>query len=353
MIAPLMLTAALLVPVSSEDATDNKATFYANGRLRAETIQDPPDGPDRNRGRLRFRAGGSYDLSENVRFEARISTLSDGDANNPHWDFGDGTEGLAGADLVLDRMYLSWTPRPSLTLLAGRFAHPFSRPPVFGEFVWDSDLSTSGAGAIWRPGPESLDLRLAAAIVQENPAGNDAKLLGIQANYDLNVGHATTAHLASGIHLWDDTAEGSYQNQGNTSLAGEFAISDSILTVTHEGGFLNRQKGYFQFIQNIEDETGVDTGFTAGFEMGTGEPDTTTLLFTYFDLEANSIFSPVGQDLTPIPGSGAGTGMNGFLAGFRHDLSENTTLRLLFLTTDAGLDDDPYRVVLDLDFNML
>ena len=338
---------------SASDPDDPRYAFYANGRIRAETIQQPPNGPDRSRGRLRFRIGGSYEISETLRAEARISSLSDGDANNPHWDFGDGAEGLAGADLVLDRLFVRWTPDEAVSLLAGRFPDLFRRPPVFGEFVWDADLSPAGAGAVFAPGDQAFDVRVMAGVVQENPAGDDATFVAVQANYATDPSRSTTAHFASSFERWYDADQGIFQNQGNTSLAGDFEISNTLVEVTHDGGVMGRQKVYGQYVHNFGDVTGADTAITAGCEIGLDRPGQTMLLFAFYDFDANALFSPVAQDLTPVAGTGIGMGMDGFLAGFRYRINPDATVRVLLLTTDVGLDDDPYRFVVDLDFNML
>src|SRR5262245_56829645 len=90
----------------------DKLKFQDEGRMRAEaTIEnvDTTTGDsidDRYRGRMRFRFGAKYQLEENLLLGARLSTASDGnDANNPHWDWGDG-DGFNGAGIVMDRYFV-------------------------------------------------------------------------------------------------------------------------------------------------------------------------------------------------------------------------------------------------------
>src|SRR5262245_45237073 len=115
-----MMTLALwlfaLVPQQdTQGSIWDRLQFYANGRLRGEATRDAVDAgsgaeiPDRYRGRMRVRIGAKYQLDEDIMVEARLSTASDPvDANNPHWDFGDGADGFSGATVVMDRYFLDW-----------------------------------------------------------------------------------------------------------------------------------------------------------------------------------------------------------------------------------------------------
>src|SRR5262245_24264831 len=176
--------------VAQEQGTSSiwdRLSFYANGRIRAEaTFDQLNEDDDRWRGRMRFRIGSRYVIDPGLTAEARLSTASDGrDANNPHWDFGDGADGFQGGDIVFDRFYLDWQQSEQLDLRAGKQPHIFQMPPVFGELEWDEDVQPAGVTATWKPKTEgslSGDLRVAEYIVRENSTDTDANMLGVQGN---------------------------------------------------------------------------------------------------------------------------------------------------------------------------
>ena len=133
----------------------DRLKIEGEGRMRGEATFDHVDAgsgadiDDRYRGRFRFRLGAKYTLDENLLLGARLSTASDGnDANNPHWDFGDG-DGFNGSGIVMDRFYLDWDAKNDLHVLVGKQPHAFARPPIFGDFIWDDDVSPAGVAATW------------------------------------------------------------------------------------------------------------------------------------------------------------------------------------------------------------
>ena len=60
----------------------------------------------------------------------------------------------------------------------------------------------------------------------------------------------------------------------------------------------------------------------------------------------------VGQDDTPLPGTGIGEGQSGYQLGTEYLWRDNVALRLWLITSDVGADEDPYRVRLDLTFGV-
>ena len=127
---------------------------------------------------------------------------------------------------------------------------------------------------------------------------------------------------------------------------------ESFVSATHDGGALKRQTGFAQYVQNLDDDSGEDTGYALGLELGRKDPGETSFFAAWYDFEANSIFSPVAQDDTPIAGTGTGNGMSGILGGVGYVVSDTFSLRLWALTSDADDVEDPWRVRLDLDFSV-
>jgi hypothetical protein len=360
-----MILAASLLSLSyaGQDGESlwDRLSFYANGRLRAESTFEQVGGEDRHRGRMRLRLGSAYRVTDEVTAEARVSTASDGfDANNPYWDFGDGGNGFQAANLGLDRFFLDWKPADSLRLDAGKMPHQLASPPVFSEFAWDDDVIPAGVAAIWKPlqggqgSPTTLDLRLVEYVAVENGADEDATMFGAQANLGLRPGDHTSLQLSTSWSDWAHLAEGGTKlgdNQGNTDVTGEFGIWGSWASLEVEQGPLGRSTAFVQYLNNLDDDVGEDQGYSAGMRFGTlGKKGDLNVFGAYYSLDANSLYSPVAQDDTPIAGTGTGEGMSGFLAGAQFFTSDNLSIRLWVLTSDAGEDEDPFRIRIDVDF---
>jgi len=366
-----MMTLALglfaLVPATSsqDGGIWDRLKLYANGRLRGEATLDNVDGAgnavdDRFRGRMRARLGATYQLAEDVKLEARISTSSDGnDANNPHWDFGDG-DGFNGSGVVMDRFSLDWAASDDLHVVAGKQAHVFASPPIFGDFVWDSDVSPSGVTAKWKPMTDddvSFDARAAAYIATEVSADDDATMLGLQGNVYVPVDEGKL-QLSTSFYDWNNT-DVVAGNQGNTTTGGaidaDFLVWEGFASATIPGGPLNEMTGYLQFMNNL-DESSEDFGWVIGAQLGPSKwkKGDYNVFLLFYSLDANAIFSPVAQDDTAVAGTGIGGGTDGLILGGQYFWRDNVAVKLWVLTSNPdGADDDPMRIRLDLDFNII
>ncbi|MBL8860991.1 MAG: putative porin [Planctomycetes bacterium] len=359
-VTPSLDAVAAPLPVV-EDPNDpwKRLKVSADGRLRAEGTFDQTNGEDRIRGRMRFRLSGDYQIADGLKAGARLSTLSDGrDANNPHWDFGD-ADGFSGAEVGIDRMFLEWQPESDWKLTGGKFAHVFTRPSPLRELAWDDDVQPAGAAAVWSPksdGSVSFDLRalyaVATEINQTAGSGADPAVFGAQANLYVKASESTTLTLATSYSDWSSLGNFTI-DQGNTADAGGFAIWDTYAGITLAGEGLRQITGFGQYFNNLDDDSGEDTGFAVGIQVGqTKGKGNWNAMGAYYDLEANSVFSSVAQDDTPIAGTGLGDGMKGFVVGVQYFVLENVSLRLWALTSDADASDDPYRIRFDIDFRI-
>jgi hypothetical protein len=362
-----MLTLALiaLAPLQGTGGIMDKLQFDAEGRLRGEATWNNVDATtgndiaDRYRGRMRLRFGAKYQMMDEVLVGARLSTASDGnDANNPHWDFGDG-DGFNSSQVVLDRFYFDWTAAKELHVVAGKQPQAFQTPPIFGDFVWDSDISPSGLSATLKPetpGDIDYDVRIAGYVATEVAADEDPKMWGLQGNASMPLDQAKLKGSAA-IYFWGDNHDTAVAgNQGNSDVTEYFTILDTFVSGTMPGGPLEEMTGYVEFIKNLEES---DAGFVIGAQLGSstwsrGHYNTFLLLYT---LDGDAIFSPVAQDDTPIAGSGLndgnGDGMSGIIVGGQYFMRDNVAVKLWVLTSDPdNADSDPFRLRLDLDFRV-
>ncbi len=343
MISPLLTLLAsgttLAPPTEAPDWID----FYADMRMRAESTMDQSNGEDRHRGRMRFRAGAKFQISDELKSEVRLSTFS-GDPRNPHWDFGGssadhgGGTTLSGADVQLDRLNLVWTPSDSLTFVAGKMGAPLAGNPVFAEWIWDGDLQPTGLAGIWSMGGDmDFDVRLGHFIVDEvNVVGGsttDPAITVLQAN----LGDSTDSFdWDINTTLWNWNGEG----------VSEYSVWDTVLAAKVDDLTCS-----FEFFQNLDDDTGEDTGMALGLKYGAGGKQGQSQVFgSFFDFDGNANVWGVAQDDVPL-GVDPVDGLTGFVAGWKYWWTDTVTFKVWALTGDDETD-DPMRLRFDIDVKL-
>lgn len=343
----------------------DRLKFEAEGRMRGEATFDNVDAAtgngidDRYRGRMRFRFGAKYQMMENLVLGGRLSTASDGnDANNPHWDFGDG-DGFNGGGVVMDRFYLDYTACEEMHVVVGKQPHAFAVPPIYGDFLWDSDISPSGVSATWKPktgdGP-AFDARVAAYVATEVAADKDPKMLGAQGNVSIPIDELNLK-LSTALYDWRDNGDTAVAgNQGNSATTEDFSIWETFAAGTLQGGPMEEMTGYVQYMDNLDSS---DSGWAIGAQLGATrwERGNYNAFLLFYDLDGDAVFSPVAQDDTPIAGTGLndgdGDGMSGMVLGGTYWLRDNIAFKVWVLTSNpSGADDDPIRLRFDLDFKV-
>ncbi len=152
---------------------------YDHDKLGVETR-------DRTRFRYRLRFGFAKQihdwLSVNVRLASGV-----GDHRSTNQTIGD-DENFDPDDIFIDRAFLEFTPDCncddlSYEITAGKVPNPFMWKNTRDLIVWDSDINPEGisATATYKPAEATtLFATLAAFIVDENSAGSDPKVVGLQ-----------------------------------------------------------------------------------------------------------------------------------------------------------------------------
>ena len=179
----------------------------------------------------------------------------------------------------------------------------------------------------------------------------------MQGNLSLKTSDKTKLQLSASYSDWSSLGAAATDlgadNQGNTDVTGDFAILEAFVAGTYEGGPLERTTAFVQGMKNRDDEAGEDTGVALGAQLGkSGKQGDRNVFAVWYDLDANSVFSPVAQDDTPITGTGIGTGMDGLILGGQYFVTDNLSIKLWGLTSDADADEDPVRFRLDLEFKV-
>jgi len=343
MISPILAVLTSTVPAlpPSELAPD-WIHFYGGMRLRIEDTRDQNAvGDERLRGRMRARFGAKFDITEEFKAEVRVSTTSGDTANNPYMDFGGNSpsgDTLGGATIVFDRLNASWMLSETMSVTAGKMGNPLAKNPVFGEWMLDDDIQPSGIAGVWSPDSDlDMDLRVAYFVLDEvnSLPGNTADpAISI---FQLNFGGAT------GSLDWDFS--NALWNYANETGPVEYLVWNSILSASFDD-----LTASFEYLQNLNDNTGDDTGIALGFKYGAGGTEGDSQFFgNYIDMDQNATNFGVAQD--DMPTGPVGTGMTGFIGGWKYWWSDAVTFRLWALQVDNNTD-DPLRLRFDLDLKL-
>ena len=118
------------------------AFFSADARFRQEGIfQD--GSPSRYRYRIRLRMGGSFPVHSKVNLGFRMVTGATEDPTTGNVDL---DNYFSKKGFNLDRLFLQYTPVPSLTVTMGKFANPFEHV----ELVFHNDVQLEGVAQQFR-----------------------------------------------------------------------------------------------------------------------------------------------------------------------------------------------------------
>jgi len=122
--------------------------FYGDLRLRYELDWDSQTASgtqrdDRNRGRLRARAGFDYRITEDWSGGARLRTGDSDSQQSPHLTFATDEGDRDDLDFVVDRYFIQYK-RNGLMAWGGRNITPFWQQ---NELYWDEDVTPTGLAA--------------------------------------------------------------------------------------------------------------------------------------------------------------------------------------------------------------
>lgn len=338
--------------------------FYGDFRLRHESSLDVPGLPDRHRQRLRLRFGVNYPVHDDVTLGVRAVTGDRGDPRSPHATLGDGFDGL---EVSLDRAFVTWRPAavPDTFLTAGKFDHPFTRNPVYGELLWDADVQPEGValgGHCTALGIDRLGLTAAGYSLVERPDGAEALAAVLEASARHRLAEGTDGTLAFGWYGYSNpTPDGNRtllnDNAGNATVdrdgdtrpdvfASDFSIlhAQGAVTLPATGQPLTLAAEWFH---NLRAEIPGDTGWAVGAAWGgTAAAGDWRAWYQFQVVERDAVFSPFAQDDLLLA-----TNHRSHLLGVNHQLTDNIGLHLWGSASqlEAGPDDTRWRLRLDLN----
>ena len=203
--------------------------FEGDARVRFETFFQE-DVPNRGRFRIRMRVGFTLPISSTVTAGVRIATSEPGSVTSHNISL---TGALTSKNIGLDRAFITWTPSNRFQMTGGKFANPMIRPAglMRSELIWDDEVAPEGFHqqvnlVVAKEGT----LRRLAVLgeqwsLQEQGAGPDTWLMGLQGVAELSLSSRTTATLTAGYYGYLNGEELALARNSNGALL----VSNSVL----------------------------------------------------------------------------------------------------------------------------
>lgn len=300
---------ALSVAASATAADSAQAWDYEGDfRVRYEGNEALNDGPERHRGVLRFRLGGSFRVNDFLTVGARVVT---GDPENPRT--ADVTIGdfLDDFELSLDRAYVE-TRHRSFFATAGKFRNPFTTT----ELVWDGDVNPTGAAADAGIGnfSETVSARLAGIfmLVDERSIADDSTMWGTQlvlanrdsGSFSFRVAAAYWDYSISGLEHADSPGDvrGNYLTPDGSAYLSDFNLADLNVTLSLPGfGPDYPVRMVVDMVENLGAAVDEDRGFWLDLFVGSAwAKGKFELRYGFAQCETDAVLGAFSNDNIPL-----------------------------------------------------
>lgn len=349
-----------------------RLTVSGDFRLRSESNVSLVNNPSRHRQRVRFRIGANYKLTDEIVFGGRLITGNPADPQSPHQTLGNVFHSFT---VSLDRAFMTYRPAwlRGSSLTTGKFGHPFTRNPIYGELVWDADVQPEGIVAGYtvseRGRLESFNLRTGWYALLEQSRANEGFVSAFQASSRVRLAEHVKANLAAGYYYYSDvTPSGSRtilsENGGNATLdrdgdgtpddfVSRFGILNPIVGLTYDG-WKEPLTLSAEYILNTRAQVEQDQGWAVGASLGkTRKRGDWRLYYQWQVVEQDAVFSPVSQDDFLF-----GTNHRSHVFGVNYQLVDKIGLHLWALASELDAtspgaspnsDENQWRLRLDMN----
>lgn len=327
-------------------------TWKGDLRYRDETIHQQY-AADRNRDRLRMRAGFLAKVNDTLRVEMQLATGENGDPRSSNQTL-TGVNSRKGIDL--DLAYAEWKPIDGLTVTAGKMKYPWVRPGQ--SILFDGDINPEGLAAAWNGG--GLFASAFHLGLKENSGSSESTLTGGQAGYRWQLDSDRRLVLAASHFRFNNLRgqnvfwEGGNASFGNTLVNGtagdacysaaysaatgrlcyEYRLTEALAeytTLLADRPFMV----HADYIRNGAAENGLDTAWSAGATWGkAAEPGSWEMGAFWQDIEKDALFAQfIDSDF------GAGnTDADGLVVKAAYAPARNWTLNATWFLNDTNLD---------------
>jgi hypothetical protein len=358
----LLLAGVFCAVEASQSEADKSASwvdrtdFKGDMRYRHESLYTEGN-KDRNRHRVRIRAGFDANVNETVKVGFQIASGS-GDPVSTNQSF-DG--GFSSKSIVIDLAYFVWRPHnfSGVKIIGGKMKNPFYLAGK-SELVWDADIRPEGGLFNYSRGNGDWDFfaNLGGFWLEERSGGDDTGLLGAQAGFKRS---CDAWHFLVGGSYYDYTnikhqaplfdAADPFGN--SVDAAGNYKYDYDVFESFAEFGTKISNvpvSVYGNYAQNLASKAEENQGWMVGTTIGkTKDPHSWSVRYVYREIEADAL-PGIFTDSDFI---GGGTDGNGHELGFDYQIADNWKLSTTFFDNERGLtagSSDFQRLQIDLKF---
>lgn len=306
-------------------------TFKGDFRYRNETI-DQQYLPERNRDRIRVRAGFVARVNDTVRTEFALATSEGNDPRSSNQTLtGENTR----KNVFIDLAYVEWQALPQLKLTAGKMKYPWLRPG--SSVLFDGDVNIEGVAVNWSRG--GLFASAFYNHLEERGAAGESSMGGGQLGWRSALGTGQLT-LAAGLFDFNSVRRRNpffnASSNGNTTttigciggaascLAYDYNLLEGMAEYTRP--VAGRPLALFaDYITNDAAGNGLDTALSAGFSWGrAADPHTWEVGYYYQRAEKDAVFGQfIDSDL-----GGGNTDYGGHVIRAGYAIAKNWTANL-------------------------
>lgn len=334
-------------------------------RYRNENIDQEFTRTQRNRDRIRVRAGFIAKVNDTVRVEVLATTTEGADARSSNQTLGDANSRKA---LDLDTAYAEWAPNANWKLTLGKMRYPWVRT---SSYFYDGDINPEGVAVNYQQGATGLFASAFVTRLAERNGGvafADSNMFGAQLGWRGTFGDGGRYTLAAGYFdhgavegynvvqaggaggfFGNSTTTGTVICRGGISpcLANDFDVIELLGEVTFNvagrpltlfADYANNGKADFRNVTtnpttNIP--AGLDTAYAAGFTYGrASNPRTWEIGYTFQKVEKDALF---GQWVDSDFAAGATDGDGGAFR-FAYQFARNWRANVTYLMNKTNND---------------
>jgi hypothetical protein len=254
-------------------------------RYRNETIDQEFALDERNRDRIRLRAGFVARVNDTVRAEVQATTTEGGDPRSSNQTL---TNTDSRKALDLDTAFFEWAPNASFKTTLGKMRYPWVRT---SSYFFDGDVNPEGIAFGWQRGASGPFANAFYMQLMERSTAADSNLAGAQLGWRMDVTGSTRLTLAASyfahgaVEGYNAVLDGNVaaNSFGNTTaatgcragltacIANDFDIVQGLAELTTT--FAGKPFSFFvDYAKNTAAEVPADvdrdTAYAAGFLLG-------------------------------------------------------------------------------------
>lgn len=298
---------APVAAVASAKPVATPARFAASGdfRLRGQGEYSNPAVPARNSMQVRGRLGATYAVTERITLGARLVT---GDPDSPRSSDVQLSNFLDDFQVGLDQAYMQLN-FDDLKVYGGKVPQPFVRT----DLVWDADVNPQGIAGMYRSRlANGATLRASSLffLVDEQAAGRDSTMLGMQLGYDFapaglwKVGlNAAYFDYALGSVAGGDAGDfRTNRRSAGGSYLSDFDLVDLIAEVSWSGfGARWPLRAVGDYVKNLGASSDSDTGYEVDLTLGRlAQKGDWRVGVGYSTAQTDAVLAAFSNDSTPL-----------------------------------------------------